>query len=119
MKNLLFLFTCCVFLNCGAQQDTPTQNDYRKGLIFKDLFVATETAGVECYRIPSLVTAPNGDLVAAIDERVPSCADLRGSRDINLVQRRSTNNGKTWTAIEKIIDFPDGQSASDPSMIVD
>lgn len=119
MKNLLYLFACCVFFNCGAQRDSLIQTDERKELSFKDLFVATETAGVKCYRIPSLVTAPNGDLITMIDERVPSCADLRGSRDINLVQRRSTDNGETWMDIEKVIDFPDGQSASDPSMIVD
>jgi sialidase-1 len=35
------------------------------------------------------------------------------------VIRRSSDNGKTWSAIEKIVDFPLGKSASDPSMIVD
>jgi sialidase-1 len=74
---------------------------------------------VSCYRIPSIVTAPNGDIVAAIDERVESCADLNPNKDINIVARRSSDNGKTWTTIETVIDFPFGQSASDPSMIVD
>lgn len=85
----------------------------------QDLFVAEEHPGVECFRIPALATATNGDLIAAIDERVPGCADLRGSRDINIVVRRSTDHGETWSDIETIVDFPDGQSASDPSMIVD
>ena len=75
--------------------------------------------GVSCYRIPSLVTAPNGDLIAAIDERVPSCGDLKWSNDINIVIRRSSDNGKSWSDIESIVDFPIGRSASDPSMIVD
>ena len=74
---------------------------------------------MSCYRIPSLVTAPNGDLIAAIDERVPSCGDLKWNRDINIVIRRSSDNGNNWTEIETIIDYPDGRSASDPSMIVD
>jgi sialidase-1 len=74
---------------------------------------------VACFRIPAIVTAPNGDLVAAIDERVPSCGDLKFSKDINIVIRRSSDNGKTWSAIETVVDFPFGQSASDPSMIVD
>lgn len=43
------------------------------------------------------MTAVNGDLVAAIDARVPSCQDLRGSRDINIVIRKSEDHGKTWT----------------------
>jgi sialidase-1 len=66
-----------------------------------------------------LTTAPNGDIIAAIDERVPSCGDLKWSKDINIVIRRSSDNGKTWSAIEKIVDFPLGRSASDPSLIVD
>ena len=59
-----------------------------------------------------MVTAPNGTLVVAIDERVPSCQDLRGSRDINIVIRRSSDQGKNWTEIERIMDFPEGRSAS-------
>jgi sialidase-1 len=119
MKNLILLFTSLAFLSCGTQnvkQDSKPQND---NLDFKNLFDARTTDGVECYRIPALITAPNGDLIAAIDERIPGCADLRGSKDINIVQRRSTDNGETWTAIETVIDFPYGQSASDPSLIVD
>ncbi|MCB0475957.1 MAG: exo-alpha-sialidase, partial [Flavobacteriaceae bacterium] len=74
---------------------------------------------VTCFRIPTIVTAPNGALIAAIDERVPSCGDLKWSRDINIVIRRSEDSGKTWLPIEKVVDFPLGKSASDPSMIVD
>ena len=57
--------------------------------------------------------------MAAIDERVPSCGDLKWSRNINIAIKRSSNHGLDWTEAEVIIDFPDGQSASDPSMIVD
>lgn len=85
----------------------------------KDLFNATKNDDISCYRIPAIATAPNGDLVVAIDERVPSCGDLKWSGDINIVIRRSIDNGKNWSDIESIVDFPLGQSASDPSMIVD
>jgi sialidase-1 len=66
-----------------------------------------------------MVTAPNGDVLTAIDERIPSCADLRSNRDINIVMRRSMDNGASWSTIETVVDYPDGKSASDPSMIVD
>lgn len=72
-----------------------------------------------CYRIPALITAPNGDLIAAIDQRVENCGDLRSNRDINIVIRRSRDNGESWTDIETVVDYPFGESASDPSMIVD
>jgi len=100
-----------------AQSDEP---QLAGGLIqIHDLFNTSMNPEVACYRIPALVTATNGDLVAAIDERVPSCQDLRGSRDINIVIRRSQDHGKSWSEIERIVDFPLGTSASDPSMIVD
>lgn len=107
-RILFCLFFSC-FLGVNAQ----------KAVKFHNLFDATKNDGVKCYRIPSLVTAINGDLIAAIDERVPNCGDLKYSKDINIVIRRSTDNGKTWLPIQKIIDFPFGESASDPSMIVD
>ena len=100
-----------------AQKDTYKIAD---GVITsQDLFNKSMVKDVSCFRIPSIVTAPNGDLIAAIDERVPSCGDLKWSKDINIVIRRSVDNGKTWSEIEKVADFPFGQSASDPSMIVD
>ena len=63
---------------------------------------------VSCYRIPAITTAPDGSLIAAIDERVPSCGDLKWSRDINIVVRRSTDGGRTWGWVERVADFPDG-----------
>lgn len=86
---------------------------------FINLYSADMKKGVSCYRIPSILTALNGDLITTIDERVPSCGDLKWSNDINIVMRRSTDNGKTWSKIETIVDYPLGESASDPSMILD
>ena len=86
---------------------------------FIDLFNSKMQSGVSCYRIPAIITAPNGDLIAAIDERVPSCGDLNKSKDINIILRRSLDNGDSWSEIETVVDYPYGKSASDPSMIVD
>ena len=88
-------------------------------LEFVDLFNSKNNPKVSCYRIPSIITASNGDLIAAIDERVLSCDDLKSNRDINIVMRKSTNNGKSWHPIVRIVDYPLGESASDPSMILD
>ena len=92
---------------------------YSQNLEFVDLFDNSMNSEVFCYRIPSLVTTINGTLIAAIDERNNSCGDLKWNRDINIVIRKSFDDGKTWTKIEKIVDYPLGRSASDPSMIVD
>ena len=92
-----------------------SQND----LIFQDLFNSNQDPNISCYRIPSLSTAPNGNLLAVIDERVESCGDLRHNRNINIVMKSSSDNGNTWSDVKRIIDYPLGQSASDPSIIVD
>jgi len=61
----------------------------------QDLFNTAQRPGVACFRIPALITAPNGDLVAAIDERVPSC-------NASLIRYTSVAGGanKTTTPLE-------------------
>ncbi|MGQ1929635.1 sialidase family protein [Ornithobacterium rhinotracheale] len=71
-----------------------------------------------CYRIPSLITAQDGTLIAVADQRLNGCGDLKYNDDINIVARRSTDGGKTWSDIESIVDFPKGESASDASMVL-
>lgn len=107
------LFAAMQVLAAAAQDDG----------IFRQVLFAVDrndtTRAVSCYRIPAITTAPDGSLIAVIDERVPSCGDLKWSRDINIVMRRSTDGGRTWSPVRKVADFPDGQSASDPSLITD
>ena len=117
MRQLSIMLCLLLSLNIVAQNK---KHKIAEGLIeYHDLFNTSMVEGVSCFRIPSIVTAPNGDVVVAIDERVENCADLNANRDINIVVRRSSDNGKTWSDIETAVDFPFGQSASDPSMIVD
>lgn len=118
----LLLITIGLFISaCSttSKDRVVTSKQLSGPTAFIDLFNAESNDEIACYRIPAIVTAPNGDLLVAIDERVPSCGDLKWSKDINIVMRRSVDNGETWTDIERIVDNPMGQSASDPSMIVD
>ena len=43
--------------------------------------------------------------------------DIQDSK--NLLLKVDENNGDSWTNIERIIDYPKGKSASDPSFILD
>ncbi len=81
------------------------------------LFVSG-TDGTHTYRIPAIITAKNGDLIAACDARHKSAADLKPQRTIDIVYRRSSDNGKTWTPIEVLDQLDDG-GCSDPSLILD
>ena len=79
--------------------------------------------GIAVYRIPALCTAPNGDLVAVCDARRDNIGDLNAFQPINIVCRRSSDGGKTWTQSEPTWTWPwtnaDKWSGSDPSFIVD
>lgn len=117
MKKIFTSLIALTVMSLSAQNKT---HEIAGGVIsHQDIFNTSMVQGVNCFRIPAIVTAPNGDLIAAIDERVPNCGDLNRSGDINIVVRRSADNGKTWSGIETVVNFPLGLSASDPSMIVD
>lgn len=60
--------------------------------------------GAASYRIPALLRTKAGTLLAAADQRVPNAYD--SPNDINLVMRRSSDNGKTWSALQKLVDLP-------------
>lgn len=58
-------------------------------------------SGYACFRIPAIIASPNGDLLAFSEGRVNSCSD---HGNIDLVMKRSTNNGETWGSLEVIMD---------------
>ncbi len=122
MTNNLIKFFIIIAFYFTFQFSSFSQNEnltIYDTLDFNVLFSNKNNSNVSCYRIPAITTAKNGDLIAAIDERVESCNDLNSNKDINIVIRKSSDNGTTWTNIERIVDYPFGQSASDPSFIAD
>lgn len=74
--------------------------------------------GYYAYRIPSLIVAPNGDLLVFCEGRK---VNLDDDGDIDLVQTRSTDGGKTWQPHQLI--YEEGGSAkisiSNPTAVVD
>ena len=72
------------------------------------LFLPT-TNNSNYYRIPALITTDNGSLIAACDKRYNSSSDL-GSHKIDVVMRRSTNGGATWSDVATIAE---GDGSSD------
>jgi sialidase-1 len=69
----------------------------------------------ECYRIPAIIKVPNGDLLAYAEARKKGCNDFG---DIDLVMKRSTDNGKTWSALEIVVDN-NLLKAGNPAPVVD
>ena len=57
-------------------------------------------SGKNYYRIPTLIQLTNGDLLAFADKRIGSIGDLPNK--IEIVMKRSTNNGTNWTEEQRI-----------------
>ena len=79
--------------------------------------------GVHTYRIPGLATTPRGTLIAVFDARNKNDGDLPG--DIDVAMMRSTDDGTTWSSMQRIVDFeaaePNsrGNGVGDPTVLVD
>ena len=67
-------------------------------------------AGYGCYRIPAIVKTKAGTLLAFAEARRSYCAD---SQEIDLVMRRSEDDGRTWSAAQTVLSGTD----SDPNAV--
>ena len=86
-------------------------------LEFIDVFHAGE-GGYHTYRIPAIVTAADGSLVVFAEARKDNRGDP-GFGDIDLVSRRSTDRGKTWSPMQVVDDPGEKWSASNPTPLLD
>jgi len=97
----------------GVTVDTPAAAD-ASGILRSDLFVSGQD-GYRAFRIPSLVVTRKGTILAICEGRKKSTSD-RG--DIDLVIKRSLDNGSTWGKMQII--FDDGENtAGNPCPVVD
>ena len=82
-----------------------------------DVFRAGE-GGYHSYRIPTVVTAADGSVVVFAEARKDNRGDP-GYGDIDLAFRRSTDRGKTWSAMQVLDDPGVKWSASNPTPVLD
>ncbi|MFT4543329.1 MAG: hypothetical protein ACI841_003089 [Planctomycetota bacterium] len=71
--------------------------------------------GYHTFRIPALAHCNDGTLLAFAEGRVTGGGD---SGNIDLVMKRSADNGLTWGALQVVADFGDG-TIGNPSAVVD
>lgn len=71
--------------------------------------------GHKIYRIPAIINLPSGDLLAFAEGRVNGSDDYG---DVNLVFKRSKDQGATWSALELLVDY-DSLQAGNPAPVVD
>ena len=84
-----------------------------------DVFVSGQD-GYHTYRIPAIETAPDGSIIAFAEARKYNADDPGyGRQEIDLVFKRSTDNGATWSSM-KVLEHP-GElwSAANAATLVD
>lgn len=104
MKNFIFYFLFSFLQNAVVKAQLPSTFVFKNG---EDNY--------ECFRIPAIIKAPNNDLLAFAEARKKGCNDFG---DIDLVMKRSRDNGKTWSALETVVDN-DLLKAGNPAPVVD
>jgi sialidase-1 len=95
------------------QRDTPILP--QKAGITETVVFENGQDGYQCYRIPAIVKAPNGDLLAFAEARRKDCGDFG---DVEIVLKRSTDNGKSWRPLRQAVDFGIHQ-AGNPAPVYD
>lgn len=88
MKKFFFLivFISANFLTIAQQNKTI-------------VFVAG-TEGYTSFRIPAIIKTPNDNLLAFCEGRVNNAGDFG---DVDIVMKRSTDNGKTWSRLQVLV----------------
>lgn len=84
--------------------------DYSELVLFR-----SGTGGYHTYRIPALIIAPGGVLLAFCEARRNSADD---SGDIDVVVRRSTDGGLTFSPAETLVDHA-ADTIGNPAPVVD
>lgn len=75
---------------------------------------------VKSYRIPGVVTTDKGTLISVYDIRYDNSSDLPANIDVGM--SRSTDGGKSWSAMQNIMDMGgpmDNSGVGDPAVLFD
>ncbi|MEN6605957.1 MAG: sialidase family protein, partial [Bryobacteraceae bacterium] len=108
MKSLLVRLSLIALCASASAEPLLTHVD-----VFK-----SGAEGYHSFRIPAIVTTPDGSLVAFAEGRKENQSDPGGG-DIDLVCKRSTDRGATWSALIVLDDPGEKWSASNPTPVVD
>lgn len=106
---VVFLLGLC-WTTSWSQGKQQSGKAIRESIVFKN-----GESGYKCFRIPAIVTAPNGDLLAFAEGRRNNCSDFG---DVDIVLKRSRNNGVSWDALQLVVDF-DTMQAGNPAPVFD
>lgn len=102
-----FVMAMCFSFSTKAQTDVARPDTL-------SLFVSGAD-GYKSYRIPSIITTQKGTLLAFCEGRKNSAAD---AGDIDLLLKRSTDGGRTWSA-QQVIWNDSANTCGNPCPVID
>jgi sialidase-1 len=117
---------CCIFFACTKNLQTNSQTLHVPPDNITTVYSSTPAYSYQqifsggdgtyhSYRIPSFVKTTTGTLLALCEGRKNNTNDYG---NIDIVFKRSTDNGATWSARGIVYD-PGNYTVSDPTMVVD
>ena len=107
--HIIIAIALFISLNTAARE-----RDYKDDPMGQALFISGE-GGYHTYRIPAIAVTTRGTVLAVCEGRKNSRSD---SEDIDLLYKRSTDNGKTWSEQQVIWDDRDN-TCGNPCLVVD
>ena len=111
MKNIWPAILLCLILHISVTAGTNEQ-------AYVDVFFSGKD-GYNNYRIPAIEVAPDGSILAFAEARTSGDPGEGPNSAVDLVYKRSTDNGCTWSEM-KVIEQPGkGWSAANPATTVD
>jgi sialidase-1 len=111
MKTIIGVLVLIVTALVPVRAAAATGAHFEQQVLFK----ASQDPGYACFRIPAVVRTTRGTLLAFAEGRVDNCGD---AGDIDLVVKRSTDGGRTWSALS-VVNPGDGDTHGNPVPIVD
>jgi sialidase-1 len=102
---MLFSASFIFFFSCSSEKKQNPLN-----YIYK-----SETEGYNTYRIPAIIVSNSGDILAFAEGRKNSRSD---TGDIDILLRRSKDNGKSWEKVQIIWD-DNHNTCGNPAPVVD
>ena len=114
--NQIYTSVISYTTDSGTTVSVPSMPGSRTILLTNKLLYSGGDAGSMNYRIPAIVTAKDGTLVTATDKRWTGPFDL--PKHIDVVIRRSSDKGNTWSAPYTLAGEGTDVGYGDPALVV-